>query len=426
MRRRLLAACIGLTVLAVTLFAVPLAVVIGQRQGEQNRSELSLVAVRAADRVPSDFTSGRSDEVELRRTEPDQRVALYDVGGVRRAGRGPARLDPGGRAALRDHVVSFDTPTELVVTVPVAAGTRVVGAVRAAEPLAVGRSSVRSSRLVLLAVGLAVIAVAGTIAVVVARRLSRPLETLGAEARRIGDGDFTVRPSASGISEVDHVGATLAASAQRVGDLLAREQAFSADASHQLRTPLTGLRLTLENELAAPRHDPAVALEEALTDVDRLESTVDELLALARDTMGTRREVVDVGRMVEDRAAEWRRRLGARALTVTTPDAAVRVRCARTAVAHVLDVLVDNAGEHGTGEVRIGVDVRRDTAVLVVADQGARPSDAGLFTRRDPQATGTGIGLALARRLAEAEGGRLALTGSPTTTFELLLPLDQA
>jgi signal transduction histidine kinase len=207
--------------------------------------------------------------------------------------------------------------------------------------------------------------------------------------------------------------------------LFAREQAFTADASHQLRSPLTGLRLTLEAELAHPRPDQREAITLALGDVDRLETTIEDLLALARDTAASRTPV-DLAGILASLERRWRAgfvRAGRR-LTVDSGTEATSPTVSGAALSHVLDVLLDNAQRHGAGDVHVGVRQLPAAVTLTVTDHGPGIVDcAAVFERRHSPGGGTGIGLALARRLTEAEGGRLRLReGGEGTTFEVTVP----
>ena len=425
MRRRIFLAYVGLTVMTIVLFATPLAIVVGQRQAEQDRRELTILATRAADRIPTDF-NGRAAPT-FPRGEPGQTFGLYSADGTRRAGQGPPRLERLGIAAADDRIVDLITDSERVVTVPVVDNNKVVGLIRASEPLSGGAARVHQTWALVGALAAFVLLIAGAIAVIVTRRVSQPLEKLRDDAQRIGDGDFTVTPRHSGIREIDDVGSTLSRTATRIGDLLEREEAFSADASHQLRTPLTGLRLTLENELASPGPDPRVAIHDALDDVERVEKTVTGLLALAREVVPASRPPIDLRDVVRACARRWRDEVTARDRLLVTHLCEDRVTASvsRVAVEHVLDVLADNAVHHGKGRIDIGVEVRGDLAVITCADEGRRPVGPQLFERRSDTAAGNGIGLALARRLAEAEGGRLQLSSrSPSTSFELMIRTD--
>jgi signal transduction histidine kinase len=248
-------------------------------------------------------------------------------------------------------------------------------------------------------------------------------------AVRLGDGDFTVTPPQSGLAELDDAADALATTARHLGRLVERERAFSADASHQLRTPLTSLRLTLETELLSPRSDPVPALEEALHDVDRIEATLTQLLALARDAPADRGPLaLDAVLLAAEQ--RWRRPFAAagRSLVVDAEDAVPLVHASAAALATVVDVLVENALEHGAGRVVLGAGAARPTGVsITVTDEGALNGDpSGVFERRAPDATGHGIGLALARSLAHAEGAKLRVARSAPTTFELLVPEHQA
>jgi signal transduction histidine kinase len=232
------------------------------------------------------------------------------------------------------------------------------------------------------------------------------------------------------VAEVDAAAAALNATAERLGHLVARERAFTADASHQLRTPLTGLRLRLEAALAAPETDRGVtveaALEGALEDVDRLESTVEDLLALARDVAPVR-QPLDLAGLLDEVERHWRGPLAAagRPLRVQSEPRLPEAHASAAAVRQVLDVLVGNAAEHGAGAVSVRARAAPDAIAVDVDDEGpgpSRPSEE-LFRRRSDPARGRGIGLALARSLTEAEGGRLVLSRpGPAPCFTLLLP----
>jgi signal transduction histidine kinase len=221
--------------------------------------------------------------------------------------------------------------------------------------------------------------------------------------------------------EVDDVAAALNATAERLGTSVERLRRLSSDASHQLRTPLAGLRASLEAELLQPRPDPTEALREALGAVERLEQTVVSLTELARDEVAP--APVAVGEVLAAAVQRWSGAVAAAGRTVRLGEGpAVAVVARRPAIEAVLDVLIDNALRHGAGPITLDGDLGAGGAVLRVADQGrCTASEAELF---DPgRATGrTGIGLPLARTLAEAEGGRLRLVAEWPTTFELQLP----
>ena len=250
------------------------------------------------------------------------------------------------------------------------------------------------------------------------------MQALSTVAERLGGGDFTVRTQAVGITEIDSVNESVNRTAVRLGDLVDRERAFSADASHQLRTPLTGLRLQLEAALDQPDADLRTAIGDALTTTDRLEATIDELLALARDTPGPM-ETLDVDAVLDGIRLRWHPVLAARGrplrlAIIGTPHA----RVVASALTQILDVLIDNADRHGAGAITVTIRALDDAVAIDIADEGPplQGDPSAMFQRRTEPTTGHGIGLALARRLAEAQGGRLRLATPDPPTFTLLLP----
>ncbi|UTI66266.1 HAMP domain-containing histidine kinase [Paraconexibacter antarcticus] len=221
-----------------------------------------------------------------------------------------------------------------------------------------------------------------------------------------------------GIAEVDAVADALDLSAARLDELISRERAFSADASHQLRTPLAALRLELEALQLTT--DATSELDRAVVQVDRLEQTIETLLTVARDVPRTK-VTSDITSVLAVTEARWHGPLAAegRRLTVDRPPRPPSVHAAPAVIQEILDVLLANALTHGSGPVSLTLrDINDEWIAIDVGDHGPgfpEPADAA-FERRSGRSDGHGIGLALARSLAHAEGGRLAIThtGHPT------------
>jgi signal transduction histidine kinase len=263
-----------------------------------------------------------------------------------------------------------------------------------------------------------------------AKRLAGPLEDLAVGAEQLGAGDPRPRNHRYGVPELDRVAEVLDHSAEEIGRLLGAERALAADASHQLRSPLTALSIRLE-EIVAMSTEPAVREDAtaALVQVERLAAVVDSLLAQhARSARTSSGSLVDIDAVLDQQAVEWqpafrraKRRLvreGSRGLKAfSTPGG----------LAQVVATLIDNSLVHGAGTVTLQTRHASGHIVVEVRDEGPGVPDElvpRIFERSFSGAQSTGLGLALARDLVAADGGRLELAQPHPPTFAIFLAPD--
>ncbi|WP_028937974.1 sensor histidine kinase [Pseudonocardia spinosispora] len=422
MRTRIVGLAVLASVLAIGLFGLPLAVAIARYAVLHEESNLVRVADATAVSVSTELHDGERPS-GLPASVDNTELAVYDGDGDLVAGRGPANDDL-VEEALGGRIATGGGDDELAVAVAVTHETDVIGAVRVASSRSGLYQQVMIAWLAMAALAIVAVAAVWLVARRQARRLATPLEDLAGTARRLGDGDFSVRAAPVGIAEIDSVGRAMGRTAARLDDMLARERAFSADASHQLRTPLAGLRLRLEAALHQPDADPRAAITAGLTEADRLERTIDELLALARDTRHADGDPLDLPVLLDEIDRTWSPWLAerGRALRLVVDQQAPESRASTATMRQIMAVLLDNAAKHGAGTVTVRVRDAAGVLAMDVSDEGPGVSipESQLFTRRAENAAGHGIGLALARGLAEAEGGRLTLSSSTPPTFTVL------
>jgi signal transduction histidine kinase len=286
---------------------------------------------------------------------------------------------------------------------------------------------------VVMLVSLVALGSAIALATVGGKRLARPLAALAQHASQLGAGQVTSKAPRAGLVEIDAVAEVLDRSAARIGAMLESEREFTANASHQLRTPLTALRLRLESLMWDGDDDDTwqPAVKAALAEADRLEATIDALLALARTGRAGPAASFDLAGAVRLEGRQWLGPLAeaGRRVQVHVPDqtGAMTAFASPAAVSEALDVLLENSLRHGRGLITLSLRRSGLYGVVAVEDEGPgiQPGHETAIFERGRSQRGTGIGLALARSLIEADGGRLELAAPERARFELYVPLAE-
>lgn len=275
------------------------------------------------------------------------------------------------------------------------------------------------------ACGAGALAVAGGIGLVQGRAVAADVTSLADRAERLGSGQKRTPLKATGLPEVDRVAELIDRSADRVERLIAAERQFASDASHQLRTPLTALSMRLEEILQA--EDPRTVREEArsaLAQVERLATVVEHLLDNVRDN-NLRAGPVPLDDVVLQQVVEWEPAFHAAGRLVRASGTRGLVALATpNGLSQVLATLLENSLIHGAGTVTVSTRSTGISLVVEVTDEGPGvPPELGprIFERSVSGRRGTGLGLAVARELAEAEGGRLELVQQKPPVFALFL-----
>ena len=401
-------AFLAVIVVGVAVLGVPLGIIASHLARER--------AVRSMDREADAIGFSISEQTEAGRAIPPSAVRA-----AARDGRYVVVRDAAGRTT---RVGTLPAGRTIEANVDAAAGVhiRVVASAEEADGQAV------KAWLVVAGLAIAGIGVAVVVAVREANRFGRPLDDLAAASHRLGAGDFSVHVAPAGIPEIDAVGDALTSSGARIADLVGREREFSSNASHQLRTPLTALRVRLEEAAMGGADEMGPALDDAFVEVDRLEATIRELLALARPGQVSAPGLAPAGEVLDSTVRRWEPLLVQRARRIeTSVDGRVASELVPARpVFEVLGVLVENALHHGAGTVRLTARLTSGHLVVRVSDEGPGiPAgfDQTIFTRHVSSGDGTGVGLALARTLAQSVGGRLELIDARRAEFELFVPL---
>ncbi len=399
---------LGVLLVVVVVFCVPLALVEKQSIVNNAQDRVDAAAVRLLGLVETRLAAGEPVTGE----RVGSQVIEGDYAEIQVPGQPLITIGakPGG-----DHPLTASEPGASGETVTVAQSRKNVD------------RDIGNMLLLLGLVTLLAVLAALALAVWQARRLVRPLTDLAETAERLGSGDPRPRDRRYGVPELDRVAEVLDSSAERIGRMLTAERRLAADASHQLRTPLTALSMRLE-EITALAHQPDTVREEAtiaLQQVERLTDVVQRLLTNQRDTHGPSAAGFDLDEVLKQQREEWSASLrGTGRRLVIEGLARVSAMGTPGTVSQVLATLIENSLMHGGGTITLRVRPFGSSVVVEVQDEGPGvPAELGnrVFERAVSGRNSTGIGLAVARDLAEADGGRLELLSLKPPVFALFL-----
>jgi signal transduction histidine kinase len=294
-----------------------------------------------------------------------------------------------------------------------------IGAVRVTQDIRSVNDAVRRTTISLIAViGGIGLSIGLVIAVVMSGSLARPLTRLAATARRLGAGDLSARAhDVTGADEIEELAGSFDDMADRVERTVQAQREFVANASHQLRTPLTGMKLRLESAIErADTPEMTHDLTAADREIDRLAATVDRLLVMARTLEEGGSTEIELHDAAERAADRWRERAVTRGSTVSVEGDPVSAQANATDVDQILDNLLENAMTYAPGPIQLQTGIAERRAFVAVRDHGPGiPSEEqGKVTERFYRGKtappgGSGLGLAIARDLAERWGGALSV-----------------
>ena len=409
MRRRILQSTLLVVTITALVLGIPLAITTWKLMEDFARADLLDRLEQVGTRLDGPGSFDTVDEDALALAVPS---------------RGRLTLEENGRAV---QILGNEVgPNPITETLPVWPGA----VITLAEP----RAQLRTEQLqVTLIVVLLVVLSVGTgavVATVTARRLAEPLRDVADRAARLGAGDFRSATYRHGIPELDRVSDVLDTSAGALSELVQRERNLVGDVSHQMRSRLTALQLRLDELTTHPDPDVGKEAAAALEQAERLSGVLDELLQAARAARAAGAEPADLRETLAGVIEEWQARLraGGRSLKVRVPEQLLaRVTPAR--IREAVGALLENALRHGGGTVTLAARATDLGLQIEVGDAGAGVPEElvpHVFDRGVSVESSTGLGLALARALVEADGGRLELSRARPPVFTIFLPPARA
>ncbi len=426
MRRRLLLSTLAVAAAVVTVFAIPLGLIWTQSVQDRAEDAVRNEAVRIVNAIDRQVELGRNISAGTLRplltpgTRTYVRIEMEGLDDPVVVGEDPRRVPAPITEIQVGAVVNEDQALLTVLSSKSGALVTVM------QPSRDVNRDVWRAWLTILGAGAVAVGAAGALALFMAKRLAEPLVDLARTAESLGAGDLRPRARRYGVAELDQVADVLDDSAVRISRMLAAERHFASNASHQLRTPLTALSMRVEEMAAATDlREVKEEAEVALAQIERLTGVVEDLLRGSRAGSAST-VLVSVDAAIKQQVDEWRPpfvHVGRRIVISGRPGLVAVATPGR--IAQSLAVLFENALVHGAGTVQVTTRAIGGKVIIEISDEGTGvPAELAprIFERRVSGREGTGLGLALARQLVEADGGRMELTGQVPPTFSIFLP----
>lgn len=438
MSKRLVIAMTSLVALVAIALAVPMAIVVATDQRAAFVSNLETDTLATASLLSSQPFINWQSSIENVAARTGARVVVVDTDRTLVADSDDSGLDRSfDRSEIDDALLglvasdvrfSQTLATDLrYVAAPIVQNYQVVAAVRLSLPEYDVDDAIQGTLIWLIAFVVAVVVAAALIAWLVARSIAAPLQQLADVAETLPE-DLDLRADTqSGPAEVRKVASALNSTAERLSGILSRTQRVAADASHHLRTPLTGVRLRLE-AIEDTTSDRGVADEAtaAISEVDRLTRRIDQILALARSDIGAgTTSDIDVAAVITDRVSAARPSAEEKGLTLLwqAPGSQVEthISAPNGIVDRIIDELIGNAAVYARSQITVRLREEDSWVVLTVDDDGPGiPEDerSAVFQRfvrgSNSAPGGSGLGLALVCESAQSIGGSATAGESPS------------
>ncbi len=448
MRNRLLLVFVGVMALVLAVHDIPLAAHLNRVERDRLVTSLERDAFILAGRAEEALEGGTAgSEPELAKIVGDYSVAEnVRVVVINREAIAvivsDADAEPGEDFSNRPEVAKALTgqpdtgvrPSATLkadlfyVAVPVLSGDSVLGVVRLSAPERTVEDRTQDRVRGLFLVALISLLIAVAVALAMSSTVTRPLGRLRGATQELASGNLDTRADIDeGPPEIRDLAVSFNTMAARLQSLVDRQRAFAGTASHQLRTPLTALRLRLDQaaQRLSDRPDAAERVEDAIAEADRLHRMIEGLLALTRaEDAALGPEVIDLAAIVRDRVEHWGPLADERGVSLTaSAPLTLSVLAVGGAAEQIIDNLVDNALEVSPsgGRLTLEIESRHDDVVLHIVDEGPglshvdRTAAFDRFWRGSGAAPGgSGLGLAIVRQLVTAGGGTVELRQAST------------